>query len=160
MLKDFIKKHLFSENTDSYLQLTQASSTSNSTTTQTKKNDKQSFRGLMWDRDSTDLRQEGEDGRKYIFSTKEENEGSALIYLIQYTHEDLKDEKTFAKFLQENLTPDMLIRDIVKKAHDKGLQSKAINHYLMRGSWATGDKVFNLKSNDYYLKDQFSSIIL
>lgn len=111
----------------------------------------------MWDRDSTNSK--GQD-KKYIFSTKDANEGSALIYLIQYTHEDLKDEKTFAKFLQENLTPDMLIRDIVKKAQDKGLQSKAINHYLMRGSWATGDKVFNLKSNDYYLKDQFSSIIL
>lgn len=160
LLKEFIKKYLFSRNTDSSLQLTTASLTEGLSSTQINKNNKQNFKGLMWDKDSTDSRRKEKDNKQYIFSTRDENEGSALIYLIQYTHEDLKDEQTFVKFLKENLTPDMLIRDIVKKAQDKGLQSKAINHYLMRGSWATGDKVFNLKSNDYYLKDQFSSIIL
>lgn len=151
LLKEFIKKHLFGNGSGGFVQTSSSTSTNG-----TNGNDKNSFQGLMWD----DSKKENKTLKNYIFSTKEQNEGSAAVYLIQFTEEDLKDENSFLTFINSKLTPDMLIQDIVKKAQDVGLQSKAINHFLMRGTWSTGDKVFTLSSSDYYLKDQFSSIIL
>ncbi|AHC40609.1 hypothetical protein OVS_04410 [Mycoplasma ovis str. Michigan] len=144
LLKEFIQKNITKTE-----QVTQVSSSPENGTEGSK--DKEAFSGLMWNTT--------QDQKKFVFSTKDTNEGSAAVYLIQYSANDVQSKENFAKFLKGKLTPDAVIKDIVKKAQDPGLQAKAINHYLMRGNYA-GGKVYNLVSDDYYLKNQFSSIIL
>ncbi|AFN65450.1 hypothetical protein WEN_03365 [Mycoplasma wenyonii str. Massachusetts] len=144
LLKQFIKDHLLKG-------VVGAQVNQQNTQTQNQHN-KQNFRGLMKDLEKTAK-------EHYIFETKDENESNSAVFLIQFTAEDLKDEKTFAEFIKKHLTPESLIKDIVKKAQDPGLQTKAINHYLMRGSYP-GGKVYSLTTNDYHLKDQFTSIII
>ncbi|AHC40081.1 hypothetical protein OVS_00205 [Mycoplasma ovis str. Michigan] len=147
LLKKFIKEKITTGVNDIQLTLASSSTTDSSNGT----HDKKAFSGLMWNSSG--------DKKAHVFSTKDSDEGSAVVYLIQYSADDVQSTEKFAKFLKEKLTPDAVIKDIVKKAQDPGLQAKAINHYLMRGNYA-GGKVYNLVSDDYYLKDQFSSIIL
>ncbi|CCE67053.1 DUF3713 domain-containing protein [Candidatus Mycoplasma haematominutum] len=108
------------------------------------------FRGLFFEKEKSEVK------NSYVF---EKHENSSIAYLIQITTDDLKNNDSFFKFVQEHLTPESLIQDVVKQAQNKALQMKAINNFLARGKWINDKKVFNLRSGDYFLKQQFSSIV-
>ncbi|ADX98383.1 DUF3713 domain-containing protein [Mycoplasma suis] len=117
--------------------------------------DQKRFQGLLRDPNSKD------GVESYTISSSDlEDWMTSSSYLIQVTTEDLKNDDAFYEFAEKYLTPQMLLQDIVKQARIQSLQSRAINHFLSRGSWANDQKVNTLRSSDYYLKNQFTTIIL